>query len=110
MTGWGAGVCATGRRPTGYGYGYGGYGYGRGLRGRGRGMGLGRAWGWGGDRGPFYGGYQPAAYPPADYSPEAERAWLAAEAEDLKARLGEVENRLVELEGVGGSEACSPGN
>ena len=27
MTGWGAGWCATGRRPSGYGYGCGGYGH-----------------------------------------------------------------------------------
>lgn len=88
MTGWGAGGCATGRRPAPC-----GYGYGRGLRSRGRGMGPGR--GWGGDRSPFYGGYQPDAYPPA-----AKRSWLAAEAEELKARLGEVESRLAELEGA----------
>ncbi len=65
-----------------------------------RGGGFGRGPGWGPGRGPcrwWYGGPGPY-YGPAWTGPEDEKAFLKEQAEQLKAELAEMEQRMAELE------------
>lgn len=103
-TGRGLGLCG-GAQPAYGGWDYTGFGLGRGGRpwGGGRGRGAGGWYGRGrGLRGPaFRGGYPGGAYPlganPGGPFPSETDA-LQAEAENLKFRLKEVEDRLADLE------------
>lgn len=95
----------NGTGPWGMGPGSGrGYGPCRGYRPRMgwfRGGGFyGRGAGHGGGRGPFRGwaGESYPAYGPAWSSPEEEKAFLKSQAEELKAELADMEQRMAELE------------
>ena len=98
MTGRAAGYCAGYGMP-GYANPYGG----RGFRGRGFGRGFGRGGGRGW-RNWFYATGLPAwapgpAYPPAPaYTAEQEMADLKAESEALQREIGEINNRIAELQ------------
>ncbi len=85
-TGRGFGPC-RGYRPL-FGWFRGGGFYGRGA---GRGAGRGPFRWWAGEPEPAYG--------PAWSSPEDERTFLKNQAEELKAELAEMEQRMAELEG-----------
>ncbi|MBW2091488.1 MAG: DUF5320 domain-containing protein, partial [Deltaproteobacteria bacterium] len=95
MTGGGFGYC-VGSWP------YRGSVLGRGVGRGGRPWGGGRGFAYGGGRrraayyrSPYFGGY----YPPASYRPEgSESEFLKAQAEDLRAELNAVEQRLADLE------------
>jgi len=98
MTGRGAGYCAGFDRP----------GYASQAPGRGFGMGWsgGRGRGWGGGwrrGGRFYAPNLPRTFsyvpPVSAYDEESEVKFLRAEAARMKDALGEIEKRLVELEG-----------
>jgi len=87
-TGRGLGYCSGNSQP--------GWVYGPG---RGMGFGRGRGWGrgfWGRGRWCWYGPYYPAPYS-VPYDEETEKKTLEAEANFLKNRLKELEQRLAEL-------------
>lgn len=103
MTGWGYGLCSGNPTPV-----YGGRGFGRGY-GRGYGRGFDRGFGWGGGgRGwrnrfraadvPGWASYNPLWPTTAPLTPEQETDILKAQAKDMEESLGQINQRLKELE------------
>jgi hypothetical protein len=103
MTGWGDGLCSGNPTPV-----YRGRGYGRGYD-RGFGRGYGRGFGWGGGgrgwRKRFravdvlgWGNNGPAWPTRVPLTPEQETDILKAQAKDMEESLGQINQRLKELE------------